>query len=354
MTASRGLCWSRSRCPNAFLSLSLVIAFCAIAVGCGTFQTRTRSSLDQVPVGQSPILVMASPDISYGHTSAESYLRAHQVASALAAAGLPVVAPWEIELAPGSAWPHGAEQLARLMMSNGLDAGRVLLLELRIEQRGGMRAVMTPDDMGGEALSSFTPEVEIYLRVRDLTTRELFAEVSVEFEDDAFADGEALQDERPLIGDAIDVVALRLAEELNANLDSPVGSASSIVGVYNHRRIFEFAGGPTGPLADELAALDPIEAQVERFNWYRTLDPAVDAAAAARFDALPPGLRVTAVSGPAAVAGLRAGDYVTAINTHPAVGPQAVERVFLTTPTGESIRLAINRGGQELEVRVVP
>jgi len=64
------------------------------------------------------------------------------------------------------------------------------------------------------------------------------------------------------------------------------------------------------------------------------------------------GLEVTAVlrGGPAAAAGLAAGDLLVAINDQPAAGSTLVSRVIAHTAPGEPIRLDVLRGGEALRL----
>jgi serine protease Do len=69
---------------------------------------------------------------------------------------------------------------------------------------------------------------------------------------------------------------------------------------------------------------------------------------------IPAGAGIAAIdrNGPAARAGLRPGDIVTALNGHPVDGARALIKGVALTPPGEVVRMSVRRGGRPLELNV--
>jgi S1-C subfamily serine protease len=73
-------------------------------------------------------------------------------------------------------------------------------------------------------------------------------------------------------------------------------------------------------------------------------------------DELPTGARVVAVQpgGPAAAAGLRPGDVITAVEGTRITGPSDVINAVERAGVGRSLRFSLLRGGESLQLTVVP
>jgi putative serine protease PepD len=104
------------------------------------------------------------------------------------------------------------------------------------------------------------------------------------------------------------------------------------------------------PITDELIATGSVA------HYTAGLQARAVPAAIANRVGLPPGLVVESVvaGGPAAVAGLRAGDVITMINGQPAVSAEQVTVAELAARSGRGIEVVYLRGGTSTTVTVTP
>lgn len=333
------------------IAAATLLAASAAGTACGPMQVRADSELPSVAAArQAPILVMAEPEFNFDHISADEYIRAYQLVEVLAEShDVPVVAPWEIAVAPGETWPFGQEHVERVMESNGLDLADVLLLRMRIDQQGADRYVSAPAGFPEGTTSSSRPDVTVELTIEHATSHEVYATVSVKFVDDGMR-GE-LSEPRPLLREAIEKAGNRMGR-FYARAFKDGGDVPAFAGVYNGRQMFDYDAGPGEPLAALWNDSSPAQRQVERFPWYLRLEPSITPPDAAWFDTVDPGVLISSVDGELADAGLHPGDYVLAVNRRPALGTHTIERAFVIAHAGEAVRLDVLRRGQVEVIRV--
>jgi hypothetical protein len=104
------------------------------------------------------------------------------------------------------------------------------------------------------------------------------------------------------------------------------------------------------PLSEQLATMDPVQADLQRLAVYRFADPAADDATVAQRMRLPGGLLVEQAGGPFSV--LRPGDVIVAAGRDPARGPQVLQRSLLQSRVG-AIELTVWRKGARVPLTVV-
>lgn len=334
------------RTPHSRVFVLVALAFAAFATACSGVQVKSESELETLNLDAYPTLVMAEPEFTFAHEPSEVYLRSYQLVQTLTeGAGLPVIAPWEVDVEEGAAWPHGREHLAQLMESNGVDANRIVVLRFRVEQNGTLRNVRSPGSMGGGYTSTFEPDVKVELIVETFGGTEL-ARVWREYSEDVFADGPEVAELRPMLREAIDAVAMELGERFEAAFEGGArGALAPIDAMYNARQVFTYGGGAGEALNAQWQDMSEEGQRVERFRWLRLFEPGLDLAHTERFDANAPGILLTRVSGVVADAGLRTGDYVVAVGNQAALGEHVVHRMFLSRQRGDSLPIDVLRDG---------
>ncbi len=330
--------------PNLMFAM-LVLGM--IFAACGGPQARSQSDLGRVSGENYPMLVMAEPEFTFDHAPAEIYLRTFQLVQRLTEyEHIPVIAPWEVDVAEGERWPHGTAQLAALLESNGVGGPGVYVLRFRIEETGTMRTVDAPSSLGGVSATTWEPEVNVQLIVETLGGAEL-ARVWYEYDEDVYADVVIDDGElRPMLRDAITLVATELGDQFEAAFEGgPRGSLAPLDAVYNARQVFTYGGGAGVPLNTQWQDLDPQTATVERFRWLRMFAPGLSLGQTEFFDSAAPGVLLTRAGGVVQDAGIRSGDYVVAVGDQPALGEHVLHRLFLSGQRGRSVPIDVLRDG---------
>ena len=326
-----------------------VLVTALLCTACGGLRAKTDGTLGDLGRSSYPILVMAEPEFNFEHTPAELYVRTLGLVNELVIDhDIPVVAPWEADVAPSQQWPHGRRLFTELIASNGLDPDNVLMLIFRIHQSGTERVVRQPADFGGGTELSYNPEVRVELAVRQANGEEDLFAIEVEFKEDVYAipdDPDAAID-RPLLRDALEVAAAALALEFEETFPARSrGTGVDPTGLYNGSQIFTFGAGAGIPLAAEWSELDPLELRLVHFDWLQRVEPAMTAQDAEFFETVEPGVLLHSASTQMETAGVRPGDYVVGINGNPALGLHTVERGFLLTGPGDAVRMDVLRSG---------
>lgn len=331
------------------LTLLLLVAV-TFSGACGGLRAKTDGTLGELGRTSYPTLVMTEPEFNFNHAPAELYIRTLALVNELVIEhDLPVVAPWEADIAPGAEWPHGRQLFTEVVASNGLDDDNVLMLVFRITQDGTERIVRQPADFGGGTELSYNPEVSVELVVRTANgAGDLFA-INVDFREDIYAIPEDpdIAIERPVLRNAIAVAADALAAEFEQTfVRNTPGTGIDPVGIYNGKQIFDFGAGAGTPLSADWSELDQLELRLVHFDWFRRVEPRVTAEDAEFFETVEPGVLLESINGQMQSAGIGVGDYVVGVNGNRALGLHTIERGFLMTGPGDAVRLDVLRSGQ--------
>ena len=335
---------------------SMVAVLSWALAACGSSQAVTESSLGALSRSHYPTLVMVEPVFTFEHQPADVYLRAHQLIRELVGRhGIPVVAPWEAGVAEEDEWPHGEQLLTDILVANGLDASRVLLLEFVVREDGPMRTVQIPSSFGGGLTTVYEPDVSVELVVRTLYGGRLLASSSYRFEENVYATSSDPLDmeTRPMLRDAIHLAAQGLAMEFE--LAFPMGAAGNAcqpAGVYNASQIFSYGGGAGLTLTEGWIDEDPFEIRMDQIDWYKRVEPGLTTGQIRFFESNGPGVLLTTSEGGLGDSGIGSGDFVVGVDGEPALGVHTIERACLLTPAGETLRLDILRDGVEERVYV--
>ena len=335
---------------TGYLRPTLFVLVAALLCACGGLRARTDGDLNQIGRSGYPILVMAEPEFNFDHTPAEVYIRSLALVNELVLEhDLPVVAPWEADVLPGTEWPHGRHLFTEVVASNGLDTDQVLMLVFRIRQSGTQRVVRQPADFGGGTELSYDPEVTVELAIRHAHGEADLLSVAVEFQEDVYAlpDDPDTATDRPRLQEAVEVAAAVLALEFQEAFPGrSVGTGIDPAGLYNASQIFSFGAGAGEPLENEWTEMDPLERRLVHFDWLRRVEPELSAEQAEFFEEVQPGVLLGAAHPELESHGVRAGDYVVGVNGNPALGLHTVERGFLLTGPGDAVRIDVLRSGQ--------
>ncbi|BDG02472.1 PDZ domain-containing protein [Anaeromyxobacter oryzae] len=215
------------------------------------------------------------------------------------------------------------------------------------------RIVRTAGELDGKGVVSSAEQVTYvaHLEVLDGGGRGVLVEVEGEATRDA-ATVDAFDDapeltrlHRALVDEAWRVLAARLPGDAPPLPPVP----ARVIVVPGATLAWTEPGRPS--LAEQLAAADPVEADVARLAVFRYFDPDVDGRALARRMRLPGGLLV--VDGGAWAPPLREGDVIVAVDGRAAAGPHVLQRA-VALARGGPVELTVARGAVRVPVTVMP
>ena len=143
-----------------------------------------------------------------------------------------------------------------------------------------------------------------------------------------------------------------VAERLRGHYDAP--EQDRIQGVrmaFNPQPMFVYAVRDGRPLMESFLGMDAMDALASKLRYYQYFDPDISVDRVMEFEERGPGLLVEA-PGSLSAYGLEAGDYITHVGEHEALGRQSLWRPLLLEREA-AVALQIRRGGARRKV-VIP
>ena len=343
---------SESMVARAFLLLCVVGAFALSNVSCSPFQV--QSTRFGVPLSASlPVLVISEPQIGYVHTPAEEYVRTLVFIEALGGTrDVAVVAPWEVEVLPGQAWPSGDALGTAALADQGIDPDGALMVSIVLEHSATGRVVVPTASMVSETTSTYTADAVLHVIAREVRGREVVARVEIAFEDDPFAPGGELGDTHPRFTEALRRAGAALRSELDAVfVASRPRSEAAPTFRYGATDLMQYGAGGA-PAGAGLDALDALDQAASRLVWHRRVEPGLSPAIARAMDEVGPSLFVEESRGAALAAGIQAGDLIVEVDERPARGPQVWTRAFTRPGLRTDVPVRVIRGGESMVIWV--
>ena len=338
---------------RAMLSCRMLFLVTFAAVlwgGCSKYDVRDEQQFHRVPRGQVPLLLLQDPRLLLEHEPVEAYVRAQRLLDRLVQEGqLPVVAPWEVDLAPGESWPTGTRALARLLADNSVDPSRSLLVSLTVERVGGSRRVLS-----GEATMSQSERTSfvVRLQVETFVERDIVYRVETSFEGRA-EEGRLQGETRTRLDEAVDEVARELVRVFRVQFRNQApGVMPGIQGIDHPRQMLHYAGVPGEALGARVEPWQERDARAEVSRWFRLVEPQLTDDMVVRMAGLPAGLWVTDPGTVASRYGLQAGDFIVRANRQSVFGRTSLQRVYLATPREQPVQLVVLRSGEEHRLSV--
>lgn len=282
-----------------------------------------------------------------------SYERAMTiVGEALATERLVVLGPTEFtieELESQDVLNHST--LPAALAAHGVPPAEQLALRAWAEQRVQSQAHELYDPSGRKAGLARDEQATlvVHLEVILPAARRVLATLEATREVDLFAD-RAASDPLPELTETVRALTKKAFDALGPRLAMPEKSRreAGFTFATSDRPGIDFTLQARPPFSATLAKLDLLDRDVARLERYHALDPEATNRRCNVYDAQPYGLYIVHAEAPAAAAGLRDGDLVTAVDGEPALGPQVVARRLRAD--GAAMKLTVARGKDTAEV----
>lgn len=334
----------------------ILVALLVLVSGAGCAAAKVNGGMD-FPYDRSrvaPVFVLESPRVSYaGASSAEVYVRARQMVSALTERGVAVIGPWEIALDDGEAWPTGVVARSRLLANSGQRPENLITLRLIIDETSQSADIGRSMAGGGGGTTIFRTDYRVQLIAKTFEGDNELGGYIVESRSAPDASAASNVEPRPYIAAAIDMLADELAAALpRAWPRGYEGQLSGFRGDESAAQLYRFGGGHGGTLEEDLSQLSETERGANMMAWYLRLHGHMDPNVLSFFDGRSAGVLVRNPGELAGAFGLRDGDFLTRVNRRTAWDQSAVEREFLVTPPTAPILIDFERDGQPRSILI--